>query len=197
MAIPKINFRYSWIYDKNMEHWTAPSRIRYHYKYPSEKSVERKIVSYRKAWLPYGTKILSEMSKSYGLKWKEDILDCYVVGSTIPFSDPLTLPSYFSNERLVDTLTHELIHQIQIQNRDKTHPLFKWLDKRYAKESQNARIHIPVHAVHAQICLDLFDETRLRRIIKSVQKSDYIRAWEIVQNEGHEKLIEEFRKRIK
>jgi hypothetical protein len=197
MLTPRINFRYSYIYDKNMEEWTKPYRARYHYKYPSEKEVEQKLKSYERVWSPYSIKILSDMSKVYGLKWKEKVLECYIVGFVTPFSDPLTLHSHYSSGMFVDRLTHELIHQMQGQNEDETEPIFKWLYKKYPKETENTKNHIPVHAVHAQICLDLFDEARLKKIIKGIPVPDYIRAWEIVQEEGHENLIKEFRKRIR
>ncbi len=116
-----------------------------------------------------------------------------------PFSDPLTLPSYYAKGRyLVDKLTHELIHQIQIQNYDKIDLLYNWIRKRYASEPIITQNHIVVHAIHSHIYLKFFNEARLKDDIKFCSKHyGYKRAWEIVQKEGHENLIKEFRRKIK
>jgi len=99
----------------------------------------------------------------------------------------------------IDTLTHELIHQIHIQNGKKVNELQKnYIPKKYPNESQLTSNHIFVHAIHKKIYLSLFNKTRLNRDIKRCEKSpDYKRAWEIVEKEGYENLINKFRELTK
>src|SRR3989344_1287100 len=198
--IPKIEFRYSWIYD---EGYRNSSRIRDMLKeknrvYPSKRKIENYIAAITPLWGGIEKRTLGELSKISGLKWKENRIRCYVIGFCRPFSDPLTMKLYPNKKDFVDTLTHEMIHQIQIQNKEKIGKWFDNITSNYGKETRVTRNHIFVHAVHSKLYLALFDEKRLNRNIRRDKENpDYYRAWEIVRKEGYQKIIDEFRGMIK
>jgi hypothetical protein len=190
--IPKIVFKYSWIYDQNWKEWIKIYRRID--KYPTERQILNYIKKVEKLWRKYEKKILKEISSITGLKWKSKLICCYVVGRCIPFSDPLTLPIYEKNQDyFIDTLVHELIHQLFTQNSEKLRKAWKYIERKYKNESFKTRIHIPLHAIHTHIYLKFFGEERLRRDVEAISfLPDYKRSWEIVQKEGYKKIIQEF-----
>jgi len=199
MKTPKILFKYSWIYDQNWKEWIKNYKTK-NLKYPSTKKVLNYTVKVEKIWRNYEKNILSELSRITGLKWKEDFIYCYVVGNCRPFSNPLTMPVYNDKGYFVDTLIHELIHQLFTQegNMKQTTEAWKYINRKYRNETVRTRTHIPLHAILSYIYIIFFDEKRLKRDI--ISKSffyDYKRAWQIVQQEGYQNIIHEFIKRIK
>ncbi|MBU3964854.1 hypothetical protein KJ695_04240 [Patescibacteria group bacterium] len=190
---PKIIFKYSWIYDM---HWKGIYKGKSE-KYPTAKQIQNYIGKVEKLWRKDENKVLSELSKISGLKWKKKSICCYVVGRCRPFSDPLTLGVYNKADYFVDVLTHELIHQLFVQNENRNEKVWKYFHEKYKSESFNARIHIPVHAIHQHIFLKFFGQKRLKREIKIMSKfPNYKKAWDIVEKEGYENIIKEFKKRV-
>ncbi len=189
MKMPKIIFRYSWIYDQI---WKGNKK-----KYPSQRKILDYIKEIEKLWKRYEKKILSELSKISHLKWKSKFIYCYIVGRCKPFSDPLTIPVYKNKNYFIDVLTHELIHQLFIQNLRQSKKAWAYIFKKYKKESHTTKIHIPLHAIHTHIYLKFYGEKRLNRDIKLISfLRDYKKSWEIVQREGYQNIIREFTKRI-
>jgi len=195
----KINFRYSWIYNQNLEKWTRNLKHT-----PKKRFTPREIENYIKAveklWEPKEKKILRELEKIAKLKWKEKEIICYIVGKCIPFSDPLTIPLYKNKNWFIDVLIHELIHQLftQESNMERAERSWKFFFNKYNKESHNVKIHIPLHAIHSKIYHKFFNKKRLKRDIKIMENyRDYKRAWEIVGKEGYQKIIEDFTSRLK
>lgn len=196
--IPKIIFKYSWIYDQNWKMWIKCYKKEAR-EWPSYKKILKYIVTVEKLWKINGNAILKELSKVTGLKWKSDVI-CYVVGRCRPFSDPLTLPVYNKQpNKFIDVLTHELIHNLftQGQNFKKSKKAHEYIEEKHNNESLTTKHHILVHAIHTHIYLKFFNEKRLERDIKwSNPYPDYKRAWEIVKREGYKNIIQEFRTRI-
>ena len=207
MTIPKIVFRYSWVYDQLWgERIQGKKKIK---NYPSPK-----ILSYikrvEKLWKKDEKKILSELSRITGLKWKENEIICYVVDECISFSDPLTMPiykkhfgGYILKDRFIDKLIHEMIHRLFTQEEsfknDKSKKAFAYFRRKYKKENWNTVLHIIVQAIHTHIFLKFYNEERLKREIKIVSTFSnpvYKKSWQIVQKEGYQNIIREFRKRI-
>ena len=192
---PKLEFRYSRVYDdrfrKNFESKNE--------KYPSIK----KIIAYKrgieKIWKKEGNKILLEISKVSGLKWKEEKIICYVIGKGRSFSDPLTIRIYSKLNEFVDTLIHELIHQIQTQNYDnkKFNKIKKWfdyIDIEYKNESRLTKNHILLDDILSEIIENLYSNKRLSKIIKNDSKfPDYKRAWKIVKDENAQNIMKKFK----
>lgn len=196
---PKIEFRYSWIYDQNWKIWIKK------YKgvprgFPSYKKIINYIKAIKPIWKKEESRTLKELSAISKLKWKVKEIPCYVVGRAFPFSDPLTLPIYKDKDWFVDVLTHELIHQLFTQkgNMEITERSWNYIFKKYKKESDKTKIHIPLHAIHSDIYLKFFGDKRLNEDIRIMQHHiDYKKSWDIVQKEGYKNIINEFTKRIK
>lgn len=198
--IPKIEFRYSWVYDDS---YRSSPRIQKVLKeqgknYPSPQKIKKYIERVEPLWKKIESKTLTELSNLSGLKWKEESIRCYIIGFGRPFSDPLTMKLFDNKNDFIDTLTHELIHQIKIQNSEKLRKWYSYIERKYANEPRTAKNHIFLHALHWQIYLNLFNEKRLNRNIDSDKEHpDYHRSWQIVQEKGYENIIKEFRKRLK
>jgi len=199
--IPKIEFNYSGQYNELFKNYLG---LKYKLSknhelkkildnYPTENKILSYIKMIGKYWKNEEKEILNSIEKITGLKWREDI-KVYMVGKCIPFSKPLTMCIDFSKLDFRDTLTHELIHVIQSQNK----PIYKkWNDyvtKNYPKEDIITRNHIFLHAVHKNIYLSLFNKKRLmKNIQKSSHNEPYKIAWEIVEKEGCENIIKKFK----
>ncbi len=199
MKTPKVIFTYSWIYDENLREWM---KIYPHMKKWPTLSYE-KVISFmkkmEKKWRKDEKKVLSELSKVSGLKWKMKSVKCYVVNKSVPFSDPLTMPVR-RPDRFIDTLAHEMIHQLFIQegNMDRARKSWDYIFDKYKKESRTTKIHIPLHAIHEAIFRKFYPKKRLENEIRLMgSHKDYQRSWEIVQKEGYQNIIKEFRKRLK
>jgi hypothetical protein len=199
MLIPKIIFKYSWIYDKQWENvWLKSRKKKNIKKYPSPKVVFEYTKKIEKLWRKEERKILTEISKITRLKWQEKFIDCYVIGRHTPFSQPLTMQIYEKYDYFIDVLTHELIHNIFIQNEKSLGNCWKYFFEKYKKEPVNTQVHIYLHAFHKHIFLKFYSEKRLNREIKSMSRFPaYKRSWEIVQRDGYQNIINEFVKRIK
>jgi hypothetical protein len=199
MNIPKIVFKYSSIYDDLFKENYLKEQKGNDEKsdsYPTAEEIEKFIDVLKKKWEPKEKSILEELSKITTLQWKEDKIICYVVGRTIAFSDPLTIPAYTGYEEYaVDVLTHELIHQLFTQkgNYERSYESWRNIHKKYASYSDNTRIHIPLEAVHKALYLNLFDDNRLKRDKDFLSLiPDYKTAWDVVEKEGYQNIIKDF-----
>lgn len=192
MVVPRVYFLYSWVYDD--EHRKFYNN--YIKQYPSKKKTENYIKEIEKIWRGMENKIFKDISRIAGLKWKWKNIVCYVVGYGSPISDPLTLPIYQNDGKLfIETLTHELIHQLLLQNSGLEKYDRTW-NHIYKKESDNVKIEVVVFAIQSHIYLKFFGEKRLKKDIqmcKNWKLKDHIRAWEIVQRDGYENIVNEFR----
>lgn len=196
MNIPKIIFKYSWIYDQT---WREGLMGKKQKNYPSSQQILNYIKKIEKLWREAEKKVLSEISKIAHLEWKSKFISCYVVGRCRPFSDPLTIPVYKQYpDYFIDVLIHELIHNLFIQNLKETKKSWQYFERKYRKESNTLIIHIPLHAIHSHIYYKFFNEKRLKRDIKFISfLPDYKKSWQIVQKDGYQNIINEFVKRVK
>ncbi len=102
------------------------------------------------------------------------------------------------SDYFIDVLIHELIHNLFIQNFERTKKAWQYFHRKYKKEPETTRIHIPLHAIHSHIYLKFYSEKRLKRDIKLISRLPaYKKSWQIVQKEGYQNIIREFVKRIK
>ena len=101
----------------------------------------------------------------------------------------------------VDILTHELLHRLLTDNQSAL-PRNKVVDEWRKLFGQNhppvTLNHIPVHAIHKSIYLDLLKAPqRLQRDITRCQAhgdTDYVKAWEYVEKAGYQEIIEQLKK---
>ncbi len=189
-----VAFRYSQIYDEQCRaaFELSPKHER---PYPAAKTIMAFMRRLEKEWRRDEQGVLNAIQRFSGIRWTTGEHVCYVVGSGIPFSDPLTMPVFAPQAPIdyaSDVLCHELIHRNLIE------PSFsaRWkkisvkLKRQYPKDTENALVHVLVHAIHEQIFLSLFSEERLRRDKRIMfVHPDYRRAWEIVEEVGAKKII--------
>lgn len=153
-----------------------------------------------KSWRKDENKVLAELSKITGLKWKEKSLICYIVWLCKGMSLPLTVRVYDDTNDFVDSLIHELIHYLLVDgnNSELSMKARNYFNKRYRDENQNVIHHILLFAIMQHVYLRFYNMERLERHanIHRQFSSDYARAWQIVQKEGYQNIIREFRKRI-
>lgn len=195
--IPKIDFKYSYIYDELYRQSTELNKIlkRNGKKYPSPMEIIEFMNRLEIVWRTEGNKILEEISRLSGIKWKDKIISCYIVGVCRPMSDPLTIKVCNDITHAVDVLTHELIHCLQIGISDKKWAKWqKYLDSKYPRENKVTKDHIFLNAVHMALYLDFFGADRLiRDMWNSNVSNDYKRSWEIVEKDGPDKIVSKFK----
>ena len=198
--IPKIKFRHSKIYDDQYRNSKHIQEILKKEKkdYPSPKEIINYIGEVKKIWKKQSKKILKEIQKVSGLKWNENQIICYVIGRGKSFSDPLTVRAWLDDkEKFINTLTHELIHNLQVQNRKSYLKWDEYAKNKYKKEPEVTKDHILLLSIHWKILEKIFGKDELEREIKSYDKMpDYKKAWKIVRKEGAEKIIEKFKEVI-
>ncbi len=189
--IPKIEIRYSRIYDKMF-------RCDWKKNYPTQRKITGYIEEIKPLWKKHEKRILNSIQENSGLKWREKKIIVYIVGICIPFSDPLTLRVFKNKDRFINVLTHELIHQIQIQSANNWEKWWNYLNKKYKKESEKTKSHIFLNAVNYKVILDIFDNEKLKEEMKYYDRlKDYKIAWEIVKKETPDIIIKKFRSLIK
>jgi hypothetical protein len=199
--IPKIEFRYSSVYDRNYRESKSIQKYlkKRNEEYPSREEVIKYMKKAEKLWRKSEKKILIEISRITKLKWKEKRIICYIIGVGRSFSEPLTVRTFGKLwDRFIDVLTHELIHNIFNENNDKYMKWYNYVFKKYSKELRATKTHIVLCAVHWKLLLKLFGEERLKKEIKRYKEDiDYKRAWEIVEKESPDVILNKFYKLIK
>ncbi|MFA4817499.1 MAG: hypothetical protein WC608_02095 [Parcubacteria group bacterium] len=192
--IPIIKFCFSPIYNSFFERFV---KFPIHGKeFPAVKEVIKKMNRLEKEWRKIEKKILKGLVKYTNLNWQKKEIDCYFVGKCIPFSDPLTICPRENNKETVNLLIHELIHQLIFQNRNnkKVQNIWKYLEKKYRKESKLTISHIIVHAIHSRIYAEYFSEQeKINNIRRDNQDINYARSWEIVNDLGYQKILDQLR----
>jgi len=162
--------------------------------------MEKKVADYRKAWKPFEKQILTSMTDLLDLSFRQNIIDVYIAPWFKAFSDPLVIGVTNEPDQFVDILTHELLHRLLTDNTTipyETKILVEW-QKLFGKEHTfTTVVHIPVHAVHKAIYLDVLNAPeRLERDIAGIKKykaTDYINAWDYVDKHGYLEIIEKLR----
>ena len=133
--IPVVIFKYSWIYDQTWKEGLIGKKSK---KYPSSRRILNYIKKVEKLWRKEKKRVLLELSKITHLGWKSKVIYCYVVGRCRPFSDPLTMPIYEKYpDYFIDVLTHELIHQLFIQNEKELEKSWHYIWRKYKRETDN------------------------------------------------------------
>lgn len=192
MVLPKITFVFSSVYDEHFRDFIRLKFPQFFDAYPSREEIDCHIEKVEKVWREIGEDVLSEMTFASNMSWDTELIPCYVVGNCVPFSDPLTIKVYKNPDRFIDTLVHELIHQLFTQkcNHHKMRSFYERIEGDHGAEATKTRIHIPVHALHTHLYLKLFTREKLDKDIEtSSQNIEYKRAWEIVNADGYENII--------
>lgn len=195
-----ISFVYSWIYDKEFHNLEANEN--------SKNVVIEFLNAVKKDWESVENKVFDKLEEFSSIKWKNKKINCYVVEKSehMPISDPLTIPIKLivgdeeyelTKERFVDMLVHEIIHNLFIQNENLDDYFNFLIEDKYKDEDLNTAIHVPVHALHKKLFLEIFGEERMEEEIENCNYHPaYKRSWEIVNSEGEDNILEELRKKF-
>ncbi|MBU0957767.1 MAG: hypothetical protein KKF56_03065 [Nanoarchaeota archaeon] len=208
--VPKIILNYSTIYDAMLFHFSTGR-----YKHLNdtlfinrEKFVESKINVLKGWWNQQGLKILKVIASVSGFQWdKKEIIIYFLaephrkswVGG---FSDPLTI---FLRKKIKGKLIsqdirflkliiiHELVHQILPKNKI----IEKYFDKLQLKY-QSDRItatHILIYSILENVYKLILSEKEIGYDkMRSREHKSYFASWKIVEKEGSNKIINDFRR---
>lgn len=176
----KINFRYSRPYDEML---TLMSGLEYDEF--QEVSVKKYIDELNSFWKEDGKKIIDEIERVSGLKFKAD-LECYVVKNMryAAFSHPLTLRLDESGN-IKATMIHELTHILLVQNSSK---IVKLINKKFKEESR-LKIHLPVLLIFKNVVGNLYGKEYLERSFDMERDGELEKIWKIVKSINFNKNI--------
>lgn len=75
----------------------------------------------------------------------------------------------------------------------------KYFEKKYENENDEIASHVLLFAIMQNIYLKFYNMERLERhtSMHKYSMSNYARAWQIVQQEGYQNIIHEFKKRVR
>ena len=187
---PEIRIKYAWLL-KNataeplQQFWKPDSTMR------SPEEYEEIAQSYRDYWAPYEKKVLKAMHDVVGLDYRTNVIDVYVAPWFYAFSDPLVIGVVFDTQQeLVVTLTHELLHRLFMDNRtsDDTHTVEHW-ERLFGKHEFVTLVHIPVYAMMHAIFIDELKQPGWLQNEKRASKA-YADAWQYVEDNGYKEIIE-------
>jgi hypothetical protein len=157
--------------------------------------------AYQDAWQPYEQKILTGMTDTLGLSFRQNIIDVHIAPWFYAFSDPMVIGVVHRPDVFIDILTHELTHRLLCDNTAVPHDLLlldEWKKLFGKNHTFNTTVHIPVHAVHKAIYLDVLRAPkRLERDIITNRKNDatdYVAAWDYVEKHGYKEIIKKLHK---
>jgi hypothetical protein len=164
-------------------------------KLASIKEIDKKVLAYQKAWDKYEKSILQGMYEITGLEFKQNIIDVYIAPWMKAFSDPMIIGIKYEPDYFVDILTHELLHRLLTDNVKigKVNLIAKWKNFFGKNHSFGTLTHIPVHAIHKSIFLDILNQPkRLEREIarmKEYKATDYINSWNYVDKNDYKRIV--------
>jgi len=197
VQLPEIRIKDAWLLRENAskplhELWGKGK------KFADDEWIAKRVTEYQKAWQPHEQKILSAMCEILDLKYRQNIIDVYIAPWFNAFSDPLVIGVTQSPDIFIDTLTHELIHRLLTDNtsipfqKNLLQP--EWEKLFGNNHTFGTLVHIPVHAVHEKIYLDILKSPkRLKRDIETndnYDATDYINAWSYVEKNGYNEIID-------
>lgn len=162
----------------------------------NDKDMEEIVASFTEAWKPYERRIMGGMCDAIELEFRQNIIDVYIAPWFKAFSDPLVIGVTRSPDEFVDTLTHELLHRLLTDNTKVDYDIFmlpEWRKLFGESLRSGTVVHIPVHAIHKYIYLEILDEPgRLERDINRPRKSGdsvYVESWAFVEKHGYKSII--------
>jgi hypothetical protein len=188
--IPKINIVYSGVYDGLFyEH------ERQDFTEESRKTGGKYAKKLQKSWDKIAKKVLPAMQGVSGLKWKKKELDAYVVRySGYSFSMPLTLLMKKDIRHANEVIAHELIHNLIVQNKDRIRYKNKIIKKH--KPVFKTETHVLLYAI-LKLTLERAFGKRAKgyldyELLIFNRNKEYRKAWDIVMEEGAERVIDTF-----
>ena len=198
---PEVRINYAWMLDPVSE-LIADRRGE---SMLDSVAVDAVMNDYREIWHRHGSGILDAICRILGLEFYRDVIDVHIGQYFIPQSDPIIIGIQKTPDIFLDTLTHELIHVLLLDNQlvqtaGKDRDLMlgsRWQLLFGDGHSFNTVVHIPVHAVLDRVFTEYFgDVSRRDRDIENVRTFKdpaYSLSWDYVVREGAEKIVEQIR----
>lgn len=149
------------------------------------------------------------MTQLLELSFYRSVIDVTVAPYFGHKSTPLIINTRPDPDTFVDVLTHELLHVLQTDNTihqalgpHSTIDLLAQWRKLFGDHDKLTLVHIPVHAIHKYIYLDLLKEPkRLERELRLLNNSStgkpYIAAWKYVNDKDYKEIIEHIKRLYK
>lgn len=200
MKYPEIRFKHSWlligaIYDDIKLAYEKPNDELYKL---SDGFIAESLERYGKAWRPYERKIIHGMCDILGLEFRQNIIDIYTAPFYHSFSDPMFIATKYDDKRIIEVLTHEILHRLLTDNRQtkfETNWLIEWKQLFGDKHSKNTLIHIPVHAMIQALFDDVLKEPERAERDKQLNANypDYHAAWQYVEKVGYQHIVDQLR----
>ena len=158
----KIKFNYSIPYDRMLTDMSEMS-----YDETQEEEIKDYIQRLNK-FLERNSlldKVVKEIEKVSGLKFKNKNLDCFIVKNMkyFAFSHPLTIKMNENFESLKGVLVHELIHILVVDHGVKISEL---LNSNYSEENLDFKIHLPVLLVQKKVLENLFGTYYFKKVLR-------------------------------
>lgn len=194
VKIPAIRIKYAWLLADSAstvmnEKYGDGSPLR------SFEEYEEIAAKYREWWMPHNEKILHGLTDILNLEFRQNIIDVNVAPWFSPISDPLVIgPAFNSEDTLVNTLTHEIIHRLITDNTeiDYEHDFMSDWKKLFGDDHDwNTLIHIPVHATMKKLYLDALNRPDLLELDMEEVKGNkpYSDAWTYVNNHDYRDIV--------
>lgn len=193
---PIITIKYNRFLDPIFEAYIRSQKGKKDWKKPSMSLVLRNIKKYQELWAKQGDKILVGLQRTTGIVFKRNQIEVHMVsGNGRAFNSPIVMKSRYSDVDFINVLTHELIHCLYSDNRNKVNDVI--CDPRFDSTSNTTQNHIVLHAVLKYIYLDVLKEPKhLKADIKFCTSADYKEAWSIVEAGDYKEIIKAFKKRV-
>lgn len=178
-------------------------------KIASVETFEAKTETYRQAWKSYEATILQEMTEVLGLSFYRSVIDVTLAPYFGHKSTPLIINFRPDPDTFVDVLTHELLHVLQTDNNkhqalgpNSTVSLTAEWQRLFGEHEQLTLVHIPLHAIHKYIYLDVLKAPeRLERDIALAKSSktggSYAQAWDYVNERNYMEIVDRIRELYK
>jgi hypothetical protein len=203
--IPKIRIMFSWLLYNEASKVLHQRYAKKGEKLMSYEACEDWAEKYRQEWTKYNDTILADMCQPLDLKFRQSDIEVTLAPWFKPISQPLIIGYNYGADEFVDILTHELIHVLLTDNNKysfwgKTFDdvlVTKWKKLFGEDHDSNTLLHIPVHAVHKYIYLDvLHEESRLERDQKWYENdssSPYFQSWRYVDGHDYKEIISQLK----
>lgn len=201
MLLPKIIIKYASILDPIFRDCFILDQENKDKTLIEKEDLLKNIEDYKKEWKIYEDRILTGLLNLLPIKFLHNVIDVYVV-SYLPkhsgISEPLIIKGDLKPNRFIEVLCHEIVHIFLTKNNPK---IFQSkITKEIFSEEVDLKIrnHIIVHAIQKYVFLDVLkDNDHYINDKKNSSRSEkYKKAWEIVEEKGYMKIINEFKNKI-
>ncbi len=201
MKYPEIRIKNAWLLKEEVsihlhELWAKEGEELADYD-----DIDKIVAAYSKAWEPYEKRVLQGMCGLLDIEFKQNVIDVYIAPWFKGMSDPMVIGVTLKPDEFVDVLTHELLHRLLTDNTTKlsgTDYDHEWRKLFNEDHSYKTLVHIPVHAVHKAIYLDVLrDPERLKRdqaACVELKATDYVKSWEYIEENDYKKIIAKLKK---